>query len=249
MSNVIVQEALRGKVYKEIPSRNLDGSDAYARLGSRGDVMSIPLTSTKHGLAEEGSYFVATNATISTPITLTGATCTAWVATTPTVVLVNGNTTGGANVIPDYIKFQIVGAGTAEAAVQYAVLLDSTNRYTSGGTAIVPKNANMGISTSTASLLYVGAITAPAASANVRQVGRGLFRNAIAVANDQYILSFGASDVSASASQLASTTSIMQTFPAPPVVVNPGGSLLVYLWGASMSAAPTAEFEMGFWER
>ena len=198
MSNVIVQEALRGKVYKEMPSRNLDGADAYARLGNRGELMNIPLTSTKHGLAEEGSYYVATNATISTAITLTGATCTAWVATTPTVVLVN---------------------------------------------------ANMGISTSTSALLYVGAITAPAASANVRQVGRGLFRNAIAVANDQYILAFGASTVSASASQLASTTSIMQTFPAPPVVVNPGGSLLVYLWGASMSAAPTAEFEMGYWER
>jgi hypothetical protein len=247
MSNVIVQEALRGKVYKEMPSRNLDGSDAYARLGSRGEVMGIPLTCTKHGLAEEGSYYVATNATISTPITLTGATCTAWVATTPTVVLVNAHTT--ANVIPDYIKFHIVGAGTAEAALHYAILLDRANRYTSGGTAIVPSNVNTGISTSTSSLLYVGAITAPAASANVRQVGRGLFRNAIAVANDQYILSFGASDVAASAPQLASTTSIMQTFPAPPVVVSPGSSLLVYLWGASMSAAPTAEFEMGFWER
>jgi len=249
MGNVIVQEALRGKVYRELPSRNLDGADAYARLGRYGDINVIPLTGTKHGLAEEGSYYVATNATISTAITLTGATCTAWVATTPTVVLVNANSTGGANIIPDYIKFHIVGAGTAEAAIHYAVLMDSTNRYTSGGTAIVPVNSNMGISMASSTLLYVGAITAPAASANVRQTGRGLFRNAIAVANDQYILAFGASDVSASASQLASTTSIIQTFPTSPVVICPGGSLLVYLWGASMSAAPTAEFEMGFWQR
>lgn len=253
MSNVIVQEALRGKVYRELPSANLDGSDAYARLGRYGEVRTQPLTSTKHALAEEGSYYVAVNATISTGITIGGDTQTAWVVTTPSIVLYNGastTSTSAKSIIPDYIKMLVTSAGTAAAAFHYAVAIDTTNRWTSGGTAIVPTNVNGSISTATSAVLHVGAITAPAASANVRYTGRGVFRAAIPVANDQYILAFGASDIAASNSgDVAGTTVCNHVCHTSPVIVPPGGSLLVYTWGASMSNSPEVEFEMGYWER
>lgn len=252
MGNVIVQEALRGKVYRELPSANLDGSDAYARLGRYGDVNVTPLTGTKHGLAMEGSYYVAVNATISTGITIGGDTQTAWVVTTPSVVLYNGastTSTSAKSIIPDYVKLLVTSAGTAATEFQYAVAIDTTNRWTSGGTAIVPTNVNGSISTSTSGVLHVGAITAPAASANVRYTGRGCFRAAIPVAQDQYILAFGASDISSGVTEIAGTTKLMNTYHTSPVVVPPGGSLVIYTWGASMSNSPEVEFEMGYWER
>jgi len=249
MSNVIVQEALRGKVYRELPAKNLDGSDAYLRLGSRADGMVIPLTSTKHGLAEEGSYYTAANAAISTGLTIGGDTQTAWVATTPTLVIYNGAAAGGVNLIIDYLKLLVTSGGTAATQLEYAVLLDNINRYTSGGTALTPKNVNMGISTSSIASVYFGAITAPAASASVRKVARGVLRAAIPVAFDQYVIAFGASDISCNNSQIGSTTIINHTVSAPPAVIPPGSSLLVYTWGGSMSNSPEAEVEVNWWER
>lgn len=249
MGDVFVSGTLKGAVGKMLSSMgtNADGTSAGARVGRYGEQMVLPMGNKGFSLVEEGSCFSACNPTISTPVALQGATTTAWVATTPSLLIQNNDSAGGKNLLMDKIVLHVGAAGTAAAALHFAILLDDTKRYASGGTAITTaKNLNMASGVTSIATLYYAA-TASAATSSVRQVSRGLLRGQIPVVNDMYTLDFGGP---ASSAGTDGTTTIMnKVIAVPAVCVGPQQSVLVYFWGASMSASPTTEFEITWIER
>jgi len=85
--------------------------------------------------------------------------------------------------------------------------------------------------------------------ATARLVARGQFDSAIPVVGDQYTLHFGAPPVNndmLSGGATAKNVSMV----APPIVVPPGWSLSVGMWGPSNAVTPASwEFEGAFVER
>jgi hypothetical protein len=223
-----------------------DGLTSAARFGKYGEEMTMIMHAKQFGCIDEGSIRLAMNPTISTGVALTGATQTAWVATTPSFLLYNG---GANRIYMDYIKLLVVAAGTAESALHCAVLVDSGSRYSSGGSALSIASPSLDNAITSGGVGYYGAITATSATAAVRTIGRDVFRAALPVVNDVYVANFGAADMSYSQSALQGTAVIKQVNNFPTAMIGPGQSFLFYLWGASMSAAPTFEFEFVYIER
>ena len=247
-----LEQIIRGLARRGLPTAAPDNTDVHARLGRYGEKYVLPLGGKAQHIADEGAYFVATNPTLSTGIVLTGAAQTAYVATTPAVLI--RNTESPANpiakrIIMDFLRLLMTAAGTAGAALHGAVLLDDVNRYTSGGSELTPQNVNMDSGSKSIAKVYFGAITAPAAGPNQRLIARFLLRGAIPVVNDQYTLNFGGVDMPAHGSALGGTAIISQSAPLPPVVIGPGQSLLINFWLPSQTAAPSAETDMGWSER
>ncbi len=203
-----------------------------------------------HALADEGTYFTATNV-LSTAITGTAAP-TAFSATVALMSLYNGaisGTTGAKNIYLDWIRLEPRAAGTNGTNFLFAMSIDSGNRFTSGGTAITPVNPNMNSSAATGAVLNVGALTTTAASGSVRRAAQGQIRSVIKVIGDVYLFTFGQSTASTVGMPLEGTLQAMIPVTCPPVVLGPNSTLLLHEIAASQSVAATFEFSMGWWER
>ncbi len=189
--------------------------------------------------ADTGNYFHASTNTPGTAYTLTGATQTGFVATTPTFVMTNGS--ASVKVYPDYVRFNMATAGTAGTRIEAVVVIDSAARYSSGGTALTAYNTNMNSAiASVVTPIEAGAVTATAATAP-RYVCRGVLKTAIPAAGDTYLIKFS--------SDSDSGTTIQQAISCPAVVLGQNQSLLVYTWLPSQSAAPTGEVTGAWLER
>jgi hypothetical protein len=94
------QALIRGIVQRALPTINPDSTnnDVAIRQGAYGEVYTQPLVRKQHNLADEGSYFVATNN--QTAIVPTYGT--SLVATSPFITIYNGNT-NGQRIYLDYI--------------------------------------------------------------------------------------------------------------------------------------------------
>ena len=244
-------DPIKGLVYRIAANagRMNEGVEKTVRMGDRGELMVMSTMGGLHMAGQEGTYFSAQNATIGTGIAAGGVTQTAWVATTPSLTLFNNNEVGGKSIIMDSIELINTVAGASLTDYQFAVFLDSIDRYSSGGTALAIKGHNMELAGTSNALVYFGAITAVAASANVRKIGRGYFHTAIPVINDQYVIRFGG-NMGENMANLAATTASIIVMPCGPAVIGPQQSLLVYLWGTAMATtSPAFEVVCGFMER
>jgi len=239
------------------PSLSADGVQQQARVGARGEQVVIPLTQGTYPLADEGGYFKAVNATISTGII--HALTASWSATAALFCLRNTDAEGAKRIYLDYVRL-VTGATaigmTAATSIEFAVTIDSTNRYSSGGTAITPQNPNMDTAQATVAALNFGAVVLAAASGSVRQVGRGAFPRRAApamVTGDQFFWNFGAADIptlAAAGSATPATAPCQFSCPMGPIIIGGGDSLNFHLWyPAGATTAPTYEFEIAWWER
>lgn len=200
-------------------------------------------------LADEGTYFTATNATLGTAITGTAAP-TAFSATVALMSMYNSASAGSKKrIYPDWLLLSPKAAGTNGTNFSFAMSGDTVNRYSSGGTAITPVNPNMDSSTASVATMYVGALTATAASTSVRRLAHGILRTVIKVIGDQYLFVFGDGAPRLAGIPLEGTTQAALIIPCPPVVIGPGQSWLFHEIAASQSVAATYEFSMGWWER
>lgn len=234
-----------GKTAETLPTAVVDGSQVQPRLSEYGDMMSIQLMDNHSSLANEGSYFKAINPTISTAIA--GAATTAFSATAGLFTIYNTSAAGGKRIFIDYIRLMVVGAPTTSTSAQVAVTLDSSNRYSSGGSAITPTNTNMASSRATVATMFFGAVVLTAATGAVRTVARFNPKQAILVAGDVISMDFGEH----SSGSAALTGAAAQVLPASlgPVIIGGGHSLNFHIWYPAATAAPTFEFEIGMWER
>lgn len=229
----------RGRVLTSLPSVATEGMGSDERRTRYGEQQVFAVGGGgMYPFAVEGSYSVFQTETPGTAYALSGATQTAWVATTPTVLVDNTGTSK--SFVPDFVNITFATAGVAGTRVEVAVVLDTNGpRYSSGGTVLVDAAANGSTPITSSLVVYGGAITALAAVAPT-YVGRGCVSAAIPAIGETYQLEFGNTIPG------SKTDKILRL---PPIVVPPDASLLIYTWSPSQSTAPTGEISMGGWYR
>lgn len=240
---------LTGRRVKPAPSA--DGSELVSRSSLYGEALTLPLTAGKnHMLADEGSYFVATNPTPGTAIA--GIAAANGLDDTEALLFLRNASSSTKRVYLDYIMLRTVAVGTNGTTMAIAMKTDSgTSRFASGGSAITPVNPNQASDTGTAiDLLRFGAVVPTAASTEVRLVHHAKLRNAIKVAGDTFVFAFGGQPTSMLANQSGETTTpLYQLITCPPVILGAGDTFLLHEFAASQSVAATYEFALGWWER
>lgn len=230
----------RGRTMTALPSAQTEGVGTDERRTRYGEqVVAAVYGSRDYIQAAEGSYFVFQTATPGTPYNMGGATQTAFVATTPTVSIYNSAAAGGKSLYLDFISISFATAGVAGTRIEGALVTDTVDRYSSGGTALVGYNVNSGSTIATGATVYAGAVTAAAATA-AKYVGRFTLSTAIPAIGETYRIEFAAPNSAGHTSKIARVA---------PIVVPPTDSLLLYLWSPSQSTAPTVEVSVGLWER
>jgi hypothetical protein len=270
-----------------------DSAQVAQRLSGRGDSYIVQIGDSHNALSDEGSYYKAVSPFVTTAgsgpswTAITGyhtTSASAFTSVNPVFIIQNKQPVGGNSVFMDYIRLHVtyLAANTAFAAsistgsslatsVQCAAVLDSSNRYVSGGNTISVTNSNANSQNiSTTNLLFgnvgasVGAanankLTASSVVTTARTVLRTTFKSAsagssvspIPAAGDTYTVDFG--DHISSFNSFGTTAGIKCfTAATGPVVIGPGHCLLFYLWypgyGTQTNPVPI-EFEIAWWER
>lgn len=240
-----------GVTNRALPGIVQDNTLGVARLGRYGEVMHQTIASGKqHPLADEGSYWVATNPTIDTGIAGVTASQTA-ADTTPTLFIRNNSTTQ--NLYLDYIKLQVTAAGTNGTDFRYAVKIDKgVSRYTSGGSTITPVNPNTNIGTATAPSATVkfGALTCAAATSDMRIISSGVLRTGvIKVIGDTYLFTCGGAMSATGVTGVAGTAVAQVVVSLPPIVLGPSDQLFLNEYATSQTVGASYTFDLGFWMR
>ncbi len=191
MANEVVTRGVVARLLSRFGAQ-LDGAQSQAggqRIGKYGEMYAITPGGPKTALAEEGSYFVANNGQTGT---LTVSTDTAFSATNPFLIVMNGASANGPIITLDYANFVVTAQGGATStSVQAAITKDIINRYTSGGITLTPTAVNSAGPGSVAKV-FAGNITATAASGSVMNLmGWRWLKPAREVAGDNYIIQFG----------------------------------------------------------
>lgn len=243
-----VEVAITGEVDRTKPHAELDGTDIDWRISRYRELMVNPAVVTKHVLSDEGSYFTTNGAQTAQA---TAATPTAFSATNPFLIIYNKSDPSddfAQRIYLDYITLCATAAGTAGASVQFAVTVDTGNRYTSGGVELSANSVTVGpTSTATLSRAFAGNITAAAASSTVKTVvGNRYMKGTIPVAGDTYTVRFGSSSA---IDMIGVSTSVYTTNNLPPVIIGPNQCAILHLWLPSQSAASSYLVEAGWWER
>ena len=212
-----------------------------------GDRYVVPVGASNWAFADEGSSFVATNATLATGIAGHAAPVVADTDTKALLHLYNG---GQRNIVVNHLFLEVTAAGTA-GTIQYAVVYidnkGSTAR-TSGGTAITPVATRSDAPFTTGAVVYFGAVVVAMDAS--KKVGQQIVREVIPVVQDTVLLKFGGADSSVhSALTTAGTATDHAVLQFAPVVVAPGGNLNVAMIRPSQSGAASYQFEFGYFER
>lgn len=238
-----VQVADTGRLLSNNPAVP-DGVKQGVRLSRYGEIFIEPVVQPKMGQCDEGSYFTVNNAQTGLA---TAATPTVFSPTNPFFILYNSDAVK--NLFIDYLALVATAAGTAGTSVQAALVLDTGNRYASGGTVLSGNilNPNGNIGAGSIAKAYGGNLTASAASAQARTVvGQRALKGAIPVAGDNYIIKPGSDDHPMLISTATLTWSVQ---PVCPIIVGPNQSLLLHIWLPAQSAASSYIPEAGWAER
>lgn len=261
------QGLLRGLVARALPPVNPDSqnNDVALRLSAYGDQSIESVWTTKHRLADEGSYFaVASSGTVSPPIPGTFVAqqgqITAFGDTTPLWVIQNTAPAGGKNIYLDFLRLLLGGtAPTGTISLELAVRIDTISKLPTNSnqyTTPLPINVNGASDRAAVAKVYAylaaQAMATPASSGAVRNVARARIPTGVAVVGDQYLFRFGTTEPDSA----AATTAARATHPvsisgqANPVIIAPGQWATIHLWWlTSATNLPTWEWELGLAER
>lgn len=229
-------------------SNNVRGpvrSDRYGNVGV------VPFNKWRMAAADQGTYFIAHNATNDAATTLAGHAAPVLVdadatMTKPFIHARNASSsTETKRVYLDFIEIEVITAGATGSADSWAAQLDTgATRVSSGGTALTQVNPNMQ-STATSSLVVLGgAVVTGAESANVRDLGFGQFRPSIQIAGDKYMFIFGADPETVGSTSIA--TIAHHVIGMPPVILGPTDQFLLALYSPSQNAAGIYKVRMGW---
>lgn len=242
-----------GLTGRALPARVADNTYGEMRTSSRGELCVQPLGKAMQGHADEGGYFVATNPTIGTGIV--GITAADGYDATETLYLLS-NTATESEAVRVYLDFleiacTVVDANGTNIRIDYHI--DNISRFTSGGSAITPVNANMDSTATAKATLRFGAIVSPAASSSVRYLGGRLISSTDLVVDDVIRLDFGGGGTAQGTTShlpAEATLSRYWQIAAPPVVLGPGDCFLFSVNCASQATTgATWSFNTGWYER
>lgn len=243
--------SLNVEIDRQLPDAESDSTDKALRGGRYGEAYVLPLMFPPQLQSDEGTYQVATSPTPGTSIAFA---VNASISETAGnfLYLKNNESQGNTRAKRIFLNYIRLIAGTIPAAAasgHFFIKVDNKDRYTSGGTAIIPVNANIDSGTGTVSQFYAGALTTSAPSPSARLLARGVLRSAIPVANDEFVLSFGALEAPGSL-LLGGIIAQRMVIPCPPVVLGPQDNMCLQLWFPSNSVtAAQFEVEAGWSER
>jgi hypothetical protein len=251
------QALIRGMVSRILPPPNIDGwqNDVAARMGRYGEIMTMPAVRKSHTLADEGTYFTVNNAQTGSALSTTAG----FTATTPFLLIENAAVAGGVSIYLDYLAAVCTAAGSAASAlsvIQATVVLDSTLRYSSGGTLLSPISTNMNLGTAKSNAIVYAVPNAIAASALARTVaGLRTLRPCVsttvaAVVGDMHYLNSGGVEGGAQGNITVGNANLT-SHPLPPIVIGPQQSALLYLYYAAGGTIVAGSYapEIGWWER
>lgn len=249
------QALMRGLVARALPSFNSDSqnSDVGFRLGPYGEQYIQSLVRKTHNLADEGSYFTCHN--LQTAIVPTYAT--AFSATVGPFITIYNNS--ALRCYLDYCALVAIVAGISTTTVGYtafSAVVDTGNRYSSGGSNITANLVSNGASAigNPGLTIFCGAITATAAVAprtiiGLRNLRPGVSSTVINVIGDMNLLNFGGVEGAVGSIVIANANIMPQSL--PPIIIGPNQTGLLYLWFPVMSAPSAATYapELGLWVR
>lgn len=224
-----------------LPTPEGNGQYAPIRVNRYGELMVRSMDLFAH--AEQGSLFIAHNATNDASTTLAGhaapVLADADATMTKPLFYMRVPTGSSKRVIPIYVELDLVTAGANGTADNWAAQLDTgATRVASGGTALTIVNPNM--DNGNASVLadsgaLLGGAVLTGAERSVRELGHGQIRAAIAIAGDRYCFKFGGEpDVGANVVATAASRHLINL---PPVILGAEDMFLLALYAPSQSAA------------
>lgn len=209
----------------------------------------------RYNLADEGTYFIAHNATNDASTTLAGHAAPVLVdadatMTKPFIHLVNNDAiTSRTRCYLDFIEIEVITAGTNGTADSWADQLDTgTTRITTPGTPLTKVNPNMQSSTAAVLSPTGGAIVVGAENATSRNTGFGQFRPSIQIAGDKYMFVYGGEPEAAGIAGATATIN-RNVIDRPPIVLGPQDFYMLALYSPSQNAAGVYKVRMGWWER
>lgn len=239
-------------VQRSLPSAAAADSTAVAtpsRTGPYGEAYAINVGAGLSVYADEGSYFVANNATLATGIAGHAAPVVADTDTKALFFLYNP-VGSGKNIILDYLFLEVTAAGTAGTINYTTIYVDNGNATarSSGGTAITPVNVKSAATSIAATSCYFGAVVTAMSSS--RKVGQQIVREVIPVVQDTILMKFGGPNAGFRAALTTAGTAtahVVQHF--APIVLAPGMNLNIAQIRPSQSAAASYQFSAGWSER
>jgi hypothetical protein len=231
------------------PAAVADGSQLQPRTDPFG---ALHVRSESAAWLEEGSYFRACNPTMGTGIAMGIQTS---FSDTANVLLLMRNSSATKMVIPHYIRLVCTAAGATTTSSHLAIVLDTGNRYTSGGTDLLASAFTSNSGEATSSVLdqcRFGIVTAAAAVAK-RIVSRAVLKTQAApcwTVGDELRINFslnGDSDPGTTSGSAA--LSISKNF-GMVALAGQNHCLLLHMWNvANATTAPSWEVETAWWER
>ena len=229
--------------------KTAESGNAAARGNKYGEQIVSTLNQFQFGV--EGSAYSVTTPTPGTGIALTIGAQTTFNALAPALLIRNsGSTALDADLIMRRLRLICTATGTALTSLESAIVIDTANRYTSGGLPMTPNNNNTSVSTPSNAQVYNAstAIVAAAVGAGTRIVNRSKVRTGIPVVGDEYVFNFGA-EPTPETGAISGTAAARFGCGLGPVVIAPGGTFLFYLWGPSQTGAPSYELTLEYVER
>ena len=232
------------------PTGNADSTTVATptRTGKYSEAYILPMGVGRIMVADEGSYYVAQNATIGTQ--LTGHVAPA-IADTNTKSIIHFFNGGNLDVYLDYLTITTVVANASATAVDFLAYTDNkgSTGLTSGGTAITTINNTRSNSTNASGITMTAGACVTAPVTNIHRVLQRTVKPYIGVALDSYSFVFG--NGAWAPTGYALITAVTHTLTScAPVVVGPGGNFYFVQTGPSgATTAMTFEFEMGYFER
>lgn len=248
-----------GRAGRTLPTQTADAAYPQLRADRYGNLVTNVAGFSRQQAADEGSYFVTTNAAIGTGNQ--AALTTSHSATGAFMYLFNNNSaSSGIRVYLDYIKLGLTGTAPATTTVMYLdFIADSAARTPTAGSpaALTPVNVNM--DSGTASNLQVkmatggSNMTVPTTTTTQRLVAQAIIPTSLGITGDEYAVFFGGSDTAGSAgggTAVRATAAARISTNCAPIILGPQQSLIISRWWLTeTTTAPTFYLEMGHIER
>lgn len=241
---------------RSLPAAGNQGENLPVRTSRYGELFSRPLPGERHALADEGSYWAFHNATNDAATTLAGHAAPVLVDADDTMtkpfIFIRVPAGATKRLYLDYIEIEVVTAGAAGTASNWAAELDTgATRWSSGGTALTIVNPNMQCADAsilaTTNHLLGGAVVVGAESASVRYLGHGQIRAAIEFAGDRLMFKFGGEPTNGANVVAGAATRHLVNL--PPVILGATDQFMLALYAPSQSAAGVYKVRGAYWER
>jgi hypothetical protein len=206
-----------------------------------------------YGACDEGSFYTASLA--ATASTAVATTTQALGKTNPVLAIINPYPVGGPgsfNMYLRYVKLVMSVVSGTSTFIAHVGTLDNVNpKLSTVGTVfgVGPNNTNSNSGTTSRASLYGGVNIAVGDTSQGRTVHTGFVTNGLPVAFDTYTLAFGEP---VTAMNLIGTMTLVKliTIPVPPVIIAPGWTYTLGLWGTGTAAsAATYYMDVGWIER